>query len=335
MALADVHEAAPGEPRRLRAEPSGLPQSLFAFILKSTGRHQIFLSILTVVVFLLELVPLEIQRRVVNDLAEKRDWNLIFLLAGAYAVTAVFHGLIKLSLNVYRSWVGESATRDLRRRAHALCGSPAGQATKPEESGIQVSMVVAEVEPIGGFVGAAISEPLLQLGILLTVIGYMAFLEPWLGAVTLAIFLPHIFVVPVLQRIINRRTHQRVQVLREVSSGIVAAGTEEGEPARNGRGLIQKVFLLSMSIFKLKFSMNFIMNLTHHLQIAAALLFGGWLVIDGKVEVGTVVAFISSIGRLNDPWGDLVNYFRDLSTTLVKYRLVADAIQNLCGERRA
>ncbi|MBL8690085.1 MAG: hypothetical protein JNL04_13335 [Rhodospirillaceae bacterium] len=335
MAAVDTQEAVGLDVPSSASERTALPPNLFAFILKTTGRHQVFLFILTVVVFLLELVPLEIQRRVVNDLAEKRDWNLVLLLAAAYAGTALFHGLIKLGLNVYRSWVGESATRDLRRRAHSLCGTPVGKEALPEESGVQVSMVVAEVEPIGGFVGASVSEPLLQLGILVTVVGYMVYLEPWLGAVTFAIFLPHVFVVPLIQRVINRRTHKRVEVLREVSAGIVAAGTKDGELARNGRGLIQKVFLLNMGIFKLKFSMSFIMNLTHHLQIAAALLLGGWLVIDGKVEVGTVVAFISSIGRLNDPWRDLVNYFRDLSTTRVKYRLVADAVETLCTGRRA
>jgi hypothetical protein len=38
-------------------------------------------------------------------------------------------------------------------------------------------MIVAEVEPIGGFVGGSISEPLLQGGILLSVLGR----TPWHG----------------------------------------------------------------------------------------------------------------------------------------------------------
>jgi ABC-type multidrug transport system fused ATPase/permease subunit len=333
MALADRLETAVDAP--LAAEMLRTPpKTLLRFVVSTTGRHQVFLSILTIIVFLLELVPLEIQRRVVNELAENRDWPLVFLLAAGYAGMALAHGLIKLGLNVYRSWVGESATRDLRRRAHALCGSPAGTRTLPEESGVQVSMVVTEVEPIGGFVGSAISEPLLQAGILVTVLGYMLYLEPFMGAVTLAIFLPHIFVVPLIQRIINRRTHLRVESLRKVSIGIVAAGTEQGEPSQRGERLIQQVFRLNMGIFRLKFSMNFIMNLTHHLQIAGALLLGGWLVIDGKIELGTVVAFISSIGRLNDPWRDLVIYFRDLSMTQVKYRLVEAAMARLCAAQR-
>lgn len=332
MAVADRLETAL-QARPVEDAPRTLPPSLFRFILSTTARHQIFLSILTAVVFLLELVPLEIQRRVVNELSEGRDWNLVFLLAAGYAAMALTHGLIKLGLNVYRSWIGEGATRDLRRRAHALCGAPVGTEVLPEESGVQVSVVVAEVEPIGGFVGSSISEPLLQAGILVTVVGYMLFLEPLIGAVTLAIFLPHIFVVPVIQRIINRRTQLRVETLRKVSIGIVAAGTEQGEPSQRGERLIQQVFRLNMGIFKLKFSMSFIMNLTHHLQIAGALLLGGWLVIDGKIELGTVVAFISSIGRLNDPWRDLVIYFRDLNMTQVKYRLVQTAMAKLCEQR--
>ncbi|MGO8868933.1 MAG: ABC transporter ATP-binding protein, partial [Alphaproteobacteria bacterium] len=65
------------------------------------------------------------------------------------------------------------------------------------------------------------------------------------------------------------------------------------------------------------------------LEIIAALLVGGWFVYTGRLEVGGVVAFISAITRLNDPWGDLVNYFRDLSGTQVKYRLLAEAVSRL------
>ena len=84
-----------------------------------------------------------------------------------------------------------------------------------------------------------------------------------------------------------------------------------------------------MGIFKFKFSMNFLMNVCNHLQIISALLVGGWWVYTSRLEIGGVVAFISGIGRLNDPWGDLVNYFRDVNVTQIKYRLLADAVGQL------
>jgi hypothetical protein len=59
---------------------------------------------------------------------------------------------------------------------------------------------------------------------------------------------------------------------------------------------------------------------------------GGWLLLHGKTEVGTVVAFISGLNRMNDPWGDLVNYFRDLTNAGVKYRMIASALDKRAAE---
>jgi ABC-type bacteriocin/lantibiotic exporter with double-glycine peptidase domain len=73
---------------------------------------------------------------------------------------------------------------------------------------------------------------------------------------------------------------------------------------------IDRVLQLNVGIFRIKFSMNFPMNLCNHLQVVAALLIGGWLVQTDQLSVGGAVAFISAVGRLNDPWGDLVNYLR-------------------------
>jgi ABC-type bacteriocin/lantibiotic exporter with double-glycine peptidase domain len=96
---------------------------------------------------------------------------------------------------------------------------------------------------------------------------------------------------------------------------------------------IDRVFALDMGIFRFKFTMNFLMNLCSHLQIVSALLIGGWWVYNDRLQIGGVVAFISGIGRLNDPWGDLVNYFRDLTVTQVKYRLLANAVNELARDR--
>jgi ABC-type bacteriocin/lantibiotic exporter with double-glycine peptidase domain len=89
------------------------------------------------------------------------------------------------------------------------------------------------------------------------------------------------------------------------------------------------VVQLNMGMYKLKFSMNFLMTVCSHLQVVAALLIGGWMVHTDQLEVGGVVAVISGAGRLNDPWGDLVNYVRDLSMTQVKYGLAADRVNQL------
>jgi ABC-type bacteriocin/lantibiotic exporter with double-glycine peptidase domain len=86
-----------------------------------------------------------------------------------------------------------------------------------------------------------------------------------------------------------------------------------------------------MGIYRLKYVMNLLMNLLHHVSVATALGFGGWLVLQGRIEIGTVVAIVSGLGKLNDPWGDLVDWARELSVVRVKYRLFADTANWLTG----
>src|SRR5438552_17535465 len=116
------------EPARRPVRASGvaeMPSNIFRYVLETSALHQLFLLLLTVGVFLLEVVPLELQRRIVNDLVKHRDfWLVIVLCAAVYAGTVLVQGGAKLVLNVYRSWVGERATRDLRRRVRVLVSAP-------------------------------------------------------------------------------------------------------------------------------------------------------------------------------------------------------------------
>ena len=141
-----------------------MPHDIFHYVLETSGWHQLWLVVLTVAVFLLEIVPLELQRRIVNDLTKHRNFSLIIVLCAVYAGTVLLQGGVKLVLNIYRSWVGERAIRDLRRRVHVLVSSSSAAASGPEAEGIQASMIIAEVESIGAFIGGSISDPLLQGG---------------------------------------------------------------------------------------------------------------------------------------------------------------------------
>jgi len=191
-------------------------------------------------------------------------------------------------------------------------------------------MIVAEVEPIGGFVGESVSEPLLQVGIMLSVLAYLIHIDPWMALAAFGLFVPQLVFVPLLQAAVNRRTGARIRVLRQLGIAMIRGNSgADDESSRADDRRIEQAFALDMGIFKLKFSMNFLMNICNHLQIVSALLVGGWWVYTENIEIGGVVAFISGIGRLNDPWGDLVNYFRNANVTQIKYRLLVDAVNKL------
>jgi ABC-type bacteriocin/lantibiotic exporter with double-glycine peptidase domain len=310
------------------------PKQLWRYIFESTAAHQLFLLLLTATVFLLEWVPLELQRRIVNDAVKHRDFKLILTLCFIYAGVSLTHGLIKLALNLYRGRVAQRATRDLRKHIRALESGSAPSA-EMEERGVEISMIVAEAEPVGLFVASSVSEPLLQVGILASVLAYMIHIDPVMTLIAAAIFVPQFAFVPIMQGAINRRTQSIISILRILSASLAKLAGGAGERGREDNQSIDRLFALNIGIFKLKYSMNFLMNYGTHLQIIAALLYGGWLVLNNELEIGGVVAFMSGLSRLTDPWGDLVNYFRDISVTNLKYRLLADTANKIAEGHEA
>ncbi|HEX2581954.1 MAG TPA: ABC transporter ATP-binding protein [Dongiaceae bacterium] len=304
-----------------------MPRSIFGFVWRMTRWDQVWIGLLSIAVFVLSTAPLELQRRLVNDAIGSKDLHAILLLGAGYAGIAFAEGGLKLLLNIYCAWVGENAVRRLRQfiSRHFATLPPRGS----EEDGLELSILLAEVEPIGGFLGDAIAQPMLQGGILLSVFGYMFYLNPFMAMLSLAIFSPQLIFVPLMQTAINRRAGSRIRALRQVSIAIVAHAAEDG-PARQGPldRKIERVFTLNMGIFRIKFTMNFLMNLAHHLGIAVVLAVGGLYTVKGALELGTVVAFVSGLDKINDPWGDIVNWYRDFSVIDVKYRLISDVVEN-------
>ncbi|MCZ8122216.1 MAG: ABC transporter transmembrane domain-containing protein [Magnetospirillum sp.] len=303
-----------------------LPSSVFGYALRTRSKHQIALAALSISVFLLSTAPLDIQRRIVDETINDREIWTIGALALAYGALALTEGLVKLTMNVYRAWVGECAIRDLRQTIHAALHRRPDDADR-YEAGVEASIVLSEVEPIGGLLGVIVSEPILQGGLLLSVFIYMVILQPEIALVCLAVFLPQMVFLPTMQRAINRRVEDRIQTLRDVSGGIAGAFADDDAEEERQAERIRSVFELNMGIYRLKFSMNFLMNFMHHFGVAVVLGVGGWYAATGRVEIGTVVAFVSGLNKINDPWGDLVNWFRDATVNGAKYRLVADAVR--------
>src|SRR5712672_3019877 len=260
-----------------------LPRTIIGYVIRNSGIHQLGLAALSAAVFGLSAVPLELQRRIVNDAIKNGATRTIMWLAIAYGGVAILEQSFKLALNVYRGWVSEDAVRTLRRTLHEKGVGQEPAAQDAGEVGTHTAMVVAEAEPIGGFVGMAISEPLLQAGILVSVIGYMAFLEPWTLVLSIGFLLPQALFVPPLQQAINRRAEKRIRTIRRVGGDIVETGVPEEQR-------IERVFRLNMSIYRIKFSMNLGMNLMHYLAVAVALGVGGLFAVEHRIDVGTVVA---------------------------------------------
>lgn len=298
-----------------------LPERLFAFIREVTLREQIIVTGISVAVFAMSFVPLELQRQIVNTAIKASDFDQLGLLSLGYGAIVLLQGGTKFTMNVLRGRITENAMRNIRLRVRERMQGPEnGQ----DSSGPTVSLVASEVEPLGGFIGESISAPLVHAGSLVTILAYLSWVEPVMAAVGVALLLPQFFFVPPLQRAINAKAKERIETLRDI--GDVIVGSEEAKcgPFDESRFacLVSRIFEQRMSIYYLKFFMKFLINLLNHLGAIGVLFVGGWFVLEGRAEVGTIVAFLSGISQIGDPGRMLVAYFRQLTDAQVRYRLI-------------
>jgi ABC-type multidrug transport system fused ATPase/permease subunit len=317
--------------------PGSLPKNLFALIWSHSGIRQIFLVLLSAMIIPLGLIPLELQRRIIDDAIEQSSLSLLLDLCAIYLGIVILQGGLKYAMNMLRGRVSEAMARDLRHAVLAAndarsTNTTAGDSSEEPATGADVTVLTAEVDPVGNFTGGAYSIPIVEAGTLLATFAYMAIVEPVLGAIALGLFIPQAAIVPVIQSAINRRSQQRIETLRELGDNVVDqygepdAGPEVDRTTRLAT-LVNRLFFIRQMINRIKFRFKFLMNFIDHLAVIGVLFAGGWLVIEGNTQVGTVVAFLSGLQRLRAPWRDLVAYYRSASDARVKYGLIRDIVK--------
>jgi ABC-type bacteriocin/lantibiotic exporter with double-glycine peptidase domain len=300
-------------------------RELYRAVWRVTGRQQILLIGLSVVIAALAAAPLKFQQLIINSLVEDGDrYRLAWLCAGFLGVVLLSAGL-KFALNFRLGLVGERVVLLIRERLYANSVADAtGDAAEPTKRGTLVTMLTAEAEVVGAFAGAAIAAPLLQLGILVSVILFIVASQPGLGIVALGVVVPQAAIVVALQHRINRRVRARVQALRDASDRISESDLRRVEDAVIAD--FHDIFETRRRIFLLKLSSKFALSAINACGVVGILFLGGWLVLEGRSDVGTVVASLTGIARIEGPWRDLVSFFRNASTVRVKYEMLVRAI---------
>lgn len=305
---------------------------LYSFVWRTTRKLQIRICVLTALLSPLALVPLELQRRIVEDVTTTRDIVLLIELGLAYLAALIALGAFKYVLNIQRGKALETAGRDLRRRILIRVNSPAPQIegnAAEIDAGKVVSMLASESEDVAGFAADAFSLPLLQGGTILFVLGYLIWLNPIIAVLALVIYFPQAVIVPKTQNIINRwtlivRRSLRLMGLLAVQSSESASGSAKRPP---GSELIERVYAVRIKIYSRKYLLTALGNFLDALGPLVVLIVGGWLVIDGKTEVSTLFVLISGFQRVSDPWDQIVTFYRAISNSEVLYRMIADTIE--------
>jgi ABC-type bacteriocin/lantibiotic exporter with double-glycine peptidase domain len=173
-------------------------------------------------------------------------------------------------------------------------------------------------------VGEAITTPLLEFGILLSVLAYITASEPLLGAFIVAIALPQAVIVATVQGPVNTLVRKRLELLRTAANRTVDAATSW--PEATIQDSFDHVLDTGRSIHIRKLSSKAALKALAALGTVGTLVLGGWLVLRGETDVGTVVAALTGMSRIDRPWNNLIKFYRSLGAVIVRYGMLADAI---------
>src|SRR3546814_14106308 len=88
--------------------------------------------------------------------------------------------------------------------------------------GEAVSIIGAEIDRLGGFVGQGLSQPVVNGGMLPAMGGYMLVVEPLLAPLSMAFIVPPILRMPLLQARNKRLMAPRAALLRGVAERTTA-----------------------------------------------------------------------------------------------------------------
>ncbi len=322
--------------------------TLFKFIFRYSWRLQVWLLALTALSFPTLYLSLELPKLIINKAIGSQDfpktyWGFelgqiqyLAALSFAFLGLVVINGSFKYYINVFKGQVSERMLRRLRYQMFTRVLRFPIPHFRRTSQGELIAMITAEVEPVGGFVGDSLAVPAFEGRTLITSIVFMLVQDPILGAAAVALYPLQMYLIPKLQRQVNALSKQRVRTVRtlsarigEIVAGIEevhANGTAEWERADIARWL-GIIYWLRYDIYRKKFFIKFLNTFLGQLTPFFFYLFGGYLVINGELTIGALVAVLAAYKDMSDPWKELLSWYQQKEDTRVKYDQIVEQFE--------
>src|SRR6185436_15489723 len=251
----------------------------------------------------------------------------------AFLTLIVVNGGLKFQINTMKGWLGE---RMLRRLRYALFDRilrfPLARFRRVKSAEL-ATMIKDEVEPLGGFVGESLITPLFLAGEALTALFFIMFQHAYLGLVALGVVAAQAVIIPKLRRQLLVLAKQRQLSARQLSGRIaeVADGVVEvhaNDTSNYERAEISsrlgKIFRIRFEFYQRKFLIKFLNNFLSQVAPFLFYLVGGYLVIKGSLDIGTLVAVIAAYKDLPSPIKELIDWDQQRLDVQIKYTQVVE-----------
>ncbi len=295
--------------------------------------------------FPLLYLTLELPKRIINDAIGASDDTVqvfgqdisqigfLMLLCGLFLLAVLGHGIMKMRINTMKGVLAERLLRRLRYTLIArILRFPAPYFERTSQ-GELVSMVTSESEPMGGLMGDAVAQPVLQAGQMITILGFLFVQSFAFGLAACALIPLQAWLIPRLQKVINKLNKKRVIEIRalaaEIGEGAAGASTLRTNGGWRYRlALISErlgaLFAIRFEIFQKKFFMKFINNFIGQLTPFFFYSIGGYLAITGEITVGALVAALAAYKDLSSPWKELLAYYNQSQDMALRWETITE-----------
>lgn len=303
-------------------------RSLFSWVLPGNIRLQLMLILTIGLMVIGRVVPLEMQKRVINEAINLRDIDLLLLYCGIYLAAVFIFSLFKYLTLVIQTLISERTTAAMRKELYDHILTLPLSFFRKIQSGTVVNALTSELTLPGNFVGMSVAAPLTNILTLLAFAVYLFWLNWLLALVSLSIYPIVIFLIPLLQRGVNRSNKKRIDTSRSYSSRIAESidgiheiqgnGAHHLESRKYG-ALVDRLYRIRIVWSLFRFAVKSANGFFTSLGPFIVFILGGWLTIRGQLELGALVAFLSAQEKLFDPWKELIEFYQVYQEGSVTY----------------
>ncbi|SOR30650.1 conserved membrane protein of unknown function [Methylorubrum extorquens] len=337
-----------GSPTRPTGVAVATVWRLERYVIRATLRFQLRLVLLSLLTLPAAWLLLEIPKHIINHALADADGDgppamtflglglgrveLLFALCAGYLAVLTLGGLAKYAVARARGRLNERLVRRLRL---AVVRRARGERS-PERRAALAAVAVQEVEPIGYFGAGLVAVPLVQGGTLLTSIIFLLFQNVALALAALVMLPVQLTILPRLQRRLNAKVRERVHLTRSLGGFLTAPG--EGCSAQL-RQMLQAEALerVRVEIADLKGRLKGLYNFTSNLTPFFFFSVGGYLVIQGRLSLGALVAALAAYKEIAPAMRELFDFAQDWSDARARFEEVTKALgrPELAGARVA
>ncbi|MEP3247972.1 MAG: ABC transporter transmembrane domain-containing protein [Sneathiella sp.] len=327
-----------------------MEHSIYKYILRHSKKQQIILTIFSIASFPFLYYYLELPKIIIDQAIQAKDIvfpveiagfdidqkEFLYGAVGVFLLLVIINQTFKYVINVFQGITGERMLRRLRYELYSRILRFPLPTFRKKSSGELIPMITAEVEPLGGFIGEAFALPIFQGGYLLVIMTFLLIQNVYMALAAIALYPAQAYFIPKLQKKVNLLGKQRVKLVRGLSDQIgetVAAAAEvhihDGSNYMRAHFSQQlgRIYNVRYRIYLLKFVIKFLNNFIQQLGPFFFYALGGTMVINGTLEIGTLVAAITAHKEMAAPWKELLSYYQRREDARIKYEQVVEQFE--------